>query len=160
MSIRFRNINHIHIKGSFHSYFVLSFNVNALDAHVLCLLSKCAWHSVLKYSKCFKKLKKFKKYVSRPCIFPFCLCISHCSKQLPPPKAAFIKCSNIVKYYYNKKKKTVWLLKYILKCNVFLWWQSWFWSVITSVFSVTWFFRSQSNMLIGCLRNIYYQYQY
>ncbi len=34
--------------------------------------------------------------------------------------------------------------------------QSWHFSIITRVFSVTWSFRNHSNMLICCLRNIYY----
>ncbi len=32
-------------------------------------------------------------------------------------------------------------------------------SIITPVFSVTWFFRNHSNMMICCLRNIYFDYQ-
>jgi len=34
-----------------------------------------------------------------------------------------------------------------------LWWQSWIFSIITSVFSVTWSFRNHSNMLIWCFKN-------
>ncbi len=37
--------------------------------------------------------------------------------------------------------------------------QSWILIIITPVFSVTWSFRNQSNMLICCSRNIYYYYQ-
>jgi len=37
--------------------------------------------------------------------------------------------------------------------NGFLWWQSWIFSVITPVFSVTWSFRKHSNMLICYSRN-------
>ncbi len=40
---------------------------------------------------------------------------------------------------WNKCKINV--FECILKCNVFLWWQSWIFSVITLVFSVTWSFR-------------------
>ncbi len=40
--------------------------------------------------------------------------------------------------------------EYILKWNVFLWWQSWIFSIITLVFSVTLSYRNQSNMLICC----------
>jgi len=35
--------------------------------------------------------------------------------------------------------------------------QSWIFSIITPVFSVTWSFRNHSNMLICCWRNIPYQ---
>ncbi len=37
--------------------------------------------------------------------------------------------------------------------------QSWIFSIITQVFTVTWSFRNHSNMLIGCSRNISYYYQ-
>ncbi len=33
-------------------------------------------------------------------------------------------------------------LKSILKCNLFLWWQSWIFSIIIPVFSITWSFRN------------------
>jgi len=36
----------------------------------------------------------------------------------------------------------------ILKRNLFLCWQSWIFSIITPVFSVTWSFRNNSKMLI------------
>jgi len=36
----------------------------------------------------------------------------------------------------------------ILKRNSFLCWQSWIFSIITPVFSVTWSFRNNSKMLI------------
>ncbi len=41
-----------------------------------------------------------------------------------------------------------------LKCNLFLWWQTWIFSIITPVFTVTWSFRNHFNMLISCSRNI------
>ncbi len=43
---------------------------------------------------------------------------------------------------------------YILKSNLFLWWQSWIFSIITPVFRVTWSFRNHSNMLICSSINI------
>ncbi len=46
------------------------------------------------------------------------------------------------------------LFQYILKYNLFLWWRSWIFSIITPVFSVTWSFRKNSNMLIWCSRSI------
>jgi len=55
-------------------------------------------------------------------------------------------------------KKTVFYLNIfenvIYSCD-----QSWIFSIITPVFSVTWSFRNHSNMLIFCWRNIsdYYQ---
>ncbi len=52
----------------------------------------------------------------------------------------------------NKKKI---LFEYILKCNWILWWQSYIFSIITPVFSVTWFFRNHNNMLICCSRKTY-----
>jgi len=41
------------------------------------------------------------------------------------------------------------------KCNLLLWCQSWFFSIITAVF-ITRSFRNQLNMLICCSRNYYY----
>jgi len=35
--------------------------------------------------------------------------------------------------------------------------QSWIFSIISPVFSVTWSFRNHSNMLIWCLNISYYQ---
>ncbi len=43
-----------------------------------------------------------------------------------------------------------------LKCNLFLWWQSWIFSIITPVFSVTWSFINHFNMLIWCSSCINY----
>ncbi len=58
--------------------------------------------------------------------------------------------SNILKWDCNWNN---WLLfEHILTCNLFLWWQSWIFSIITPVFSVIWSFRNQSNMLIRCSR--------
>jgi len=37
--------------------------------------------------------------------------------------------------------------------------QSWNFSIITPVFSVTWSFRNHSNMLMWCSRNIYNYYR-
>jgi len=34
----------------------------------------------------------------------------------------------------------------IFKSILFLWWQSWIFSIITPVFSVTWSFRDHSNV--------------
>ncbi len=50
--------------------------------------------------------------------------------------------------------------KYLLKCNLFLWWQSWIFSIITPVSSVTWFFRKHSNMLIWCSKTMSYYYHF
>jgi len=62
-----------------------------------------------------------------------------------------LKISHIAKYYYNLK----WLFYFdMLKWNLLIWWQSWIFSIITPVFSVTWSFRNHSNTLIWCLRNI------
>ncbi len=48
-------------------------------------------------------------------------------------------------------QKTVFLFEYHLKYNVMPLIQSCIFSIIiTSVFSITWFFRNQSNMLICC----------
>ncbi len=49
------------------------------------------------------------------------------------------------------------LLEYILKCNLFLWFQRLIFSIITPV---TWSFRNHSNILICCSKNIYYYYYY
>ncbi len=61
----------------------------------------------------------------------------------PRPHLFDQKYSNIAKYYCSLNT-----FLYILKCNFFLWWQSWIFSIITPVFSVTWSFRNHSNMLI------------
>jgi len=45
------------------------------------------------------------------------------------------------------------LFEHILKCNLFPWSQSWIFSTISPVFSVTWSFRYHSNILICCFRN-------
>ncbi len=55
--------------------------------------------------------------------------------------------SNPVKYYIN--------LKY--SSNVFLWWQTWIFSIITSL-QFQRLFRNHFNMLIWCSRNIFYYY--
>ncbi len=62
--------------------------------------------------------------------------------------------------------KITFLFEYILKCNLFLWFQSFILSIITPVFSVTWSFRNHSNMLILrfkkhlllLLLSLYYKY--
>ncbi len=59
--------------------------------------------------------------------------------------------SNIVKYYYNSKE--LFSILIYLKCNLLLWLKLNF-SIITAVFSATWSFRNQSNILIWCSRNI------
>ncbi len=91
--------------------------------------------------------------------------VTWCSTSLPSnwpnttavrPSQLFImltkaKCSNnsnIVKYYYNLKE-TVFYLN-ILKKVIYSSDQSWIFSIITPVFSVTWSFRNHSNMLIWC----------
>ncbi len=45
----------------------------------------------------------------------------------------------------------------ILKCNLFLWFQSWVFSIVTPV---TWSFRNHSNNMIYCSNNIFYYYYY
>ncbi len=50
---------------------------------------------------------------------------------------------------YSQNNKIVlycFLFEYILKCNVFLWYQSCIFSIITPVFSVTWSFRNHNNI--------------
>ncbi len=42
--------------------------------------------------------------------------------------------------------------------TVILWSLSWIFSIITSVFSVTWFFRNHFNMLISCSSNVSYYF--
>jgi len=67
-----------------------------------------------------------------------------------------IKSVNIVKYNHNLKKN---YFNIFSKCNLFLWCQSWIFSIIIPVISVSCFFRNHSNMMICCSRNIsdYYQ---
>ncbi len=60
------------------------------------------------------------------------------------------KNGNIVKYYIITIYNSCFLFEYILKCNLFHVTQSWDFSIITPVFSVTWSFRNHSNMLICC----------
>ncbi len=62
----------------------------------------------------------------------------------------------IVIYYYNLNL----YFQYILKCNLFLYGKAEFSAAITPLFSVTWSFRNNSNMLILCSRNIYFYYYY
>ncbi len=71
-------------------------------------------------------------------------------------------------HYYSIKNtaKTVILWKiitisyYYLKCNLFMWWQSWiFRSHYSSVSHLTWSFRNHSYMLVLCSWNISYYYQ-
>ncbi len=63
-----------------------------------------------------------------------------------------------VHFFYQKYRKYLLQFKrtvlyFVLKCNVFLWWQSWTSSIITiTVFNVIWFFRNHSNMLILALK--------
>ncbi len=60
---------------------------------------------------------------------------------------------------YLKELLSIWII--FFKCNLFLWFQSKIFSIITPVFSVTWSFRNHSNVLICSSRNIYYYcYQY
>ncbi len=61
---------------------------------------------------------------------------------------------NIVKNYYNFKEKFA--FEYILKCNWFLWRQSWIFSSQGSWWSVTCSFRNHSDILFWCSRNISY----
>ncbi len=64
----------------------------------------------------------------------------------------YSKNSNIVKYFYNSrdlKPISSFVLLYILKCHLFLWGQNWIFSIIITVFCVTWSFRNHSNMLIA-----------
>ncbi len=53
---------------------------------------------------------------------------------------------------------TILTLTFFFK-NIFLWWLSWIFNIITTVVSVTWSLRNHSNMLICCSRNISYYYQ-
>ncbi len=52
----------------------------------------------------------------------------------------FWSTSNVDYYILNKK------------INLYLWWQSWIFSIITPVFSVTWSIRNHFNMLIWCTK--------
>jgi len=77
--------------------------------------------------------------------------------------------------YINAYQDWIYLIKNIImlldvllqfKIYVSIWldfkiycWQSWFFSIITPVFSVTWSFRNHSNMMICCSRNISLYYQ-
>ncbi len=63
----------------------------------------------------------------------------------------YSKNSNIVKYYNSSDLEPIssFFLLYILKCHLFLWGQNWIFSIIITVFCVTWSFRNHSNMLIA-----------
>ncbi len=55
----------------------------------------------------------------------------------------------IFNHKYSKKGTIVKVFYFnVLKCNLFLWRQSWIFSIITPGFSVTWSFRNHSDMLI------------
>ncbi len=81
----------------------------------------------------------------------------------------FFKSVSFIRLKIQKKTVILWniitiknncfLFEYILKYYLFLWWQSWILAAITPVFSVTWFFRNHSNMLIWSPKNIYFCYQ-
>ncbi len=47
-------------------------------------------------------------------------------------------------------KTICFLCERILKCNLFLWWEIWHFSIITPVFSVTLSYRKYYNILICC----------
>ncbi len=80
---------------------------------------------------------------------------------------------NIFKYFlkevsHPRQAKTVILWNIVtVYNNCFLWiyrkmqfmMQSWIFSIITPVFSVTWSFRNHSNMLICCSGNVSYCFQ-
>ncbi len=68
------------------------------------------------------------------------LCFLHlfCSPRLHLFDDEYSKNGNIAKYYYYLKITVV-----IYSCD-----QSWIFSIVTPVFSVTWYFRNNSNMLI------------
>jgi len=65
------------------------------------------------------------------------------------------KVSSSQKYLFYPKKsvnfvsqncnivKVTFIFECIYKCKLFLWWQSWIFSIIMAVFSVTWSFRNQ-----------------
>ncbi len=61
-----------------------------------------------------------------------------------------IKNRNIVCKYYDS-------FKYFVN-NLFLWWQSWIFSINTPIFSVTWCFINHSNIMI-CWNISYYYHQ-
>ncbi len=61
----------------------------------------------------------------------------------------------------NQKKNCYWIVyvnnilyNLIYSCD-----QSWIFSIMTPVFSVTWSFRNHYNMMICCSKNTYYYYQ-
>jgi len=58
----------------------------------------------------------------------------------------YSRSSNIGKYFLQFKI-TLYNIWYILTGDLWLWWQSWIFSTITPVFSVTWSFRNHSNIL-------------
>ncbi len=60
----------------------------------------------------------------------------------------FTKFWNIVKYYYNLK--SMFSIAMYFKMQFIPLMQSYIFSIITPVFSVTWSFRNHSNMLIWC----------
>jgi len=69
-----------------------------------------------------------------------------------------LSCSSMMFIWSKIKFKII-----VLFCNFFFLIypcdQSWIFSTITPVFSVTWFFRNHYNMLICCSRNIFDYYQ-
>ncbi len=64
-------------------------------------------------------------------------------------------CAHMYTRIWGRKKSlilqpiSIFFLLYILKCHLFLWGQNWIFSIITTVFGITWSFRNHSNMLIA-----------
>jgi len=56
-----------------------------------------------------------------------------------------VKNNNIV-WSINRFENNCFQFEYISKCNLFLWWHTWIFSIITPVFGVTWSFRNHSNV--------------
>ncbi len=63
-------------------------------------------------------------------------------------------------YLIKIQRKLVILWNIITYFHLFLWWQSWIFCIITSVFSLTRSFRNHYNMQIWSSRNIFYYYQW
>ncbi len=55
----------------------------------------------------------------------------------------------VILWHFITISNNCFLFYFILKCNVILWCKAQFSAAITPVFSVTWYFRNHSNMLIG-----------
>ncbi len=108
-----------------------------------------------KWKFCHYLLTLISIWLSLLCPSEICIFVVCFWKSLMLTEAAFIgsNIQNKIVVLWNifTVEKKCFLFYYSIKCNLFVWWQSWiFSSWITPVFSITWSLRNHSNVLIWC----------